>query len=193
MVAQEGTSNLWYRSQHGRCDLRCPHQQAALEGLGELWTPKESELLQTAELHASEHQVPGLSKQSFFVRWLEEIVSPMNFKKLRVCQMSKSWCLDLRLEKVDATISASIAPRNRLSTHDGEDGEIPVAAVLDFQRFVSDSGRLSVEFDEETIVKEEHNNVNMMLNRYSVGANLHNLTGRTNLGDLEFKSSDEES
>ena len=111
--------------------------------------------------------------------------------------------------------------RNRLTT-DGADGNIEVAAVLDFQRFVSDSGRLSVEFDEEaakelsdedrvdTVINrkkpgfgtvegfpilaldEEPNpsNTNMMLNRYSVGANLANLMGRTSVGDLEFKHDD---
>eukprot|EP00435_Cladocopium_sp_Y103_P018095 s959_g4.t1 len=71
-----------------------------------------------------------------------------------------------------------------------DDGNIPVAAVLDFQRFVSDSGRLSVEFDEEAThpveANEAPNKPNMMLNRYSVGANLNKLQSKTALGELRF-------
>lgn len=99
-----------------------------------------------------------------------------------------------KLDKLEASNGVASMSRNRLTT-DGADGNIEVAAVLDFQRFVSDSGRLSVEFDEEAakeLSDEEPNpsNTNMMLNRYSVGANLANLMGRTSVGDLEFKHDD---
>lgn len=69
-----------------------------------------------------------------------------------------------------------------------EEGQIPVAAVLDFQRFVSDSGRLSVEFDEEAHPDElpGMGNPNMMMNRYSVGAGLNTLKSKPSLGELVF-------
>ncbi|CAL1171232.1 unnamed protein product [Cladocopium goreaui] len=76
-----------------------------------------------------------------------------------------------------------------------DDGNIPVAAVLDFQRFVSDSGRLSAEFDEEAShpveANEAPNKPNMMLNRYSVGANLNKLQSKTALGELRFNPDDD--
>ena len=90
----------------------------------------------------------------------------------------------------DAAVPITSSRSMRLSSYDA-DGNIAVAAVLDFQRFVSDSGRLSVEFDEETshpAEAPEANGPNMMMNRYSVSANLNKLGSKTPIGDLLFIS-----
>jgi len=93
----------------------------------------------------------------------------------------------------DASVPITSSRSMRLSSYDA-DGNIPVAAVLDFQRFVSDSGRLSVEFDEETShpveAPEASHGPNMMMNRYSVSANLNKLGSKTPIGDLLFNSDD---
>ena len=86
---------------------------------------------------------------------------------------------------------ASQALPGRPVVNSGVDEEIPVAAVLDFQRFVSSSARPSLDSAQADEVIEEAQNGsladNVVFNRYSVSANLHLLKSMSTLNELEFE------
>ena len=81
--------------------------------------------------------------------------------------------------------------RPRAATNTPDD-EIPVAAVLDFQRFVSSSERPSLGSAEadEIIDKAESTRTlsdNVVFNRYSVSQNLNLMGSMATLAELEFE------
>ena len=84
----------------------------------------------------------------------------------------------------------SSAPNRPAAVSAEAEDEIPVAAVLDFQRFVSSSGRPSLGSGQADEVIEEAQNGsltdNVVFNRYSVGQNLNLLKGMTTLAELDF-------
>eukprot|EP00438_Fugacium_kawagutii_P020293 Skav211643 [mRNA] locus=scaffold1290:52575:60776:- [translate_table: standard] len=68
---------------------------------------------------------------------------------------------------------------------DDDPTHIPVAAVLDFQRFVSDSGRLSVEFDEERYRTEKPHGSMTRWASFALVLEVHALQFRAEVGHTE--------